>query len=196
MTNTARHTPRSLGQPLGYDRAVLRHGRSFRPAGVGLLRVGVAAPRDRLGPLERSGVAERGVGSLIGGSTRAGWDCSLVRSTIGEPNRSSHGEGHVHHAGFEARGGSLRGTGACQCACCWKRGRPVIDLHALDRAIARRACGELVRYAHDVVVLCCRMRDAAEAALEPAGEILVGPARKLRPDQAKVVDVKMGREGI
>jgi hypothetical protein len=41
--------------------------------------------------------AERGVESLFGGSKRAGWDCSLVKVTIGEPSRSCHGEGHVRH---------------------------------------------------------------------------------------------------
>ena len=38
-------------------------------------------------------MVERGVGSLFGGSKRAGWNCSLVRHTIGEPSRSFHGEG-------------------------------------------------------------------------------------------------------
>ena len=38
-------------------------------------------------------MAERGVESLFGGSKRAGWSCSLVTSTVGEPSRSFHGEG-------------------------------------------------------------------------------------------------------
>jgi hypothetical protein len=59
-------------------------------------------------------VAERGVESLFGGSKRAGWDCSLVKVTIGEPSRSCHGEGHVRQSWFRIGcGGSLRGTETC-----------------------------------------------------------------------------------
>jgi hypothetical protein len=43
-----------------------------------------------------------------------GWDCSLVKVTIGEPSRSFHGEGHVRQSWFRiGRGGSLRGTETC-----------------------------------------------------------------------------------
>ena len=43
-----------------------------------------------------------------------GWDCSLVRFTIGEPSRSCHGEGHVRQFWFRiGRGGSLRGMEIC-----------------------------------------------------------------------------------
>ena len=43
-----------------------------------------------------------------------GWDCSLVKETIGEPSRSCHGEGHVRQSWFRIGcGGSLRGTGTC-----------------------------------------------------------------------------------
>ena len=43
-----------------------------------------------------------------------GWDCSLVKLTIGEPGRSCHGEGHVRqsHSGIGC-GGSLRGRETC-----------------------------------------------------------------------------------
>jgi hypothetical protein len=59
-------------------------------------------------------VAERGVESLFGGSKRVGWDCSLVRLTIGEPSRSCHGEGHVRLSWFRiGLGGSLRGMETC-----------------------------------------------------------------------------------
>jgi len=59
-------------------------------------------------------VAERGVESLFGGSKRVGWDCSLVTSTVGEPSRSCHGEGHVRQSWFRIGcGGSLRGTETC-----------------------------------------------------------------------------------
>jgi hypothetical protein len=43
-----------------------------------------------------------------------GWDCSLVRVTIGEPSRSFHGEGHVRQSWFRIGcGGSLRGRETC-----------------------------------------------------------------------------------
>ena len=59
-------------------------------------------------------MVERGVESLFGGSKRVGWDCSLVKSTIGEPSRSCHGEGHVRQSWFRIGcGGSLRGTETC-----------------------------------------------------------------------------------
>ena len=59
-------------------------------------------------------MVERGVESLFGGSKRAGWDCSLVTFTIGEPSRSFHGEGHVRQSWFRIGcGGSLRGMETC-----------------------------------------------------------------------------------
>jgi hypothetical protein len=59
-------------------------------------------------------MVERGVESLFGGSKRVGWDCSLVRITIGEPSRSFHGEGHVCQSWFRIGcGGSLRGMETC-----------------------------------------------------------------------------------
>jgi hypothetical protein len=93
---------------------MLRPASSIRPAGVSPVRVGVAAPGSRPRLLGEILAAERGVKSLFGGSKRAGWDCSLVRSTVGEPSRSCHGEGHVHLPGCELGvGGSLRGTETC-----------------------------------------------------------------------------------
>jgi len=59
-------------------------------------------------------MVERGVECLFGGSKRLGWNCSLVESTIGEPSRSFHGEGHVRQSWFRIGcGGSLRGRGTC-----------------------------------------------------------------------------------
>jgi len=86
----------------------------IRPAGGSPVPVGAGAPgsRPRSG-IERS-LAERGVKSLFGGSKRAGWDCSLVTFTVGEPSRSCHGEGHVCQSGSGDRcGGFLRGTETC-----------------------------------------------------------------------------------
>jgi len=77
-------------------------------------RVSAGAPGSRPRFVVERRRAERGVESLFGGSKRAGWDCSLVTETIGEPSRSFHGEGHVRQSWFRIGcGGSLRGTGSC-----------------------------------------------------------------------------------
>ena len=93
---------------------MLRLGSCDRPAGESPVRVSAGAPgsRPRLeGEIPR---AKRGVESLFGGSKRVGWNCSLVKETIGEPSRSFHGEGHVRQSWFRIGcGGSLRGRGTC-----------------------------------------------------------------------------------
>jgi RNA-directed DNA polymerase len=70
-----------------------------------------------------------------------------------------------------------------------------IYLHVLDRELARRNVGELVRYADDGVVLC-RSAAQARAALEAVGEILGSLGLQLHPDKTKVVDLREGREGL
>jgi len=70
-----------------------------------------------------------------------------------------------------------------------------IFLHVLDRELARRNVGELVRYADDGVVLC-RSAAQARAALAAVGEILGGLGLRLHPDKTKVVDLRQGREGL
>ena len=72
----------------------------IRPAGGSPVRVSARAPGSR--PRSEGEIlrAERGVESLFGGSKRAGWDCSLVKLTVGEPSRSCHGEGHVRRFWF------------------------------------------------------------------------------------------------
>ena len=79
---------------------MLRLGSCVRPAGGSPVRVSAGAPGSR--PRSEGEIlrAERGVESLFGGSKRAGWDCSLVTPTIGEPSRSCHGEGHVRRSWF------------------------------------------------------------------------------------------------
>jgi hypothetical protein len=81
---------------------MLRLASWIRPAGVSPVRVSVGAPGSR--PQFRGEIpgAERGVESLLGGSKRAGCDCSLVGLTMGEPSRSSHGEGHVRLVEFRS----------------------------------------------------------------------------------------------
>ena len=96
---------------------MLRLGSWIRPAGVSPVSVSAGAPSSRPRSQGEIPGAERGVESLFGGSKRVGWDCSLVRYTIGEPSRSSHGEGHVRQSWFRIGcGGSLRGRGSCTCA--------------------------------------------------------------------------------
>ena len=93
---------------------MVRLGSWIRPAGASPVPVGAGAPGSRPRSLGEILAAERGVESLFGGSKRVGWDCSLVRSTIGEPSRSFHGEGHVRQSWFRiGLGGSLRGRETC-----------------------------------------------------------------------------------
>ena len=93
---------------------MLRHASWIRPAGENPVPVGAGAPGSRPQSRGETPATERGVESLFGGSKRAGWDCSLVRVTSGEPSRSCHGEGHVRQSWFRTgHGGSLRGTETC-----------------------------------------------------------------------------------
>ena len=70
-----------------------------------------------------------------------------------------------------------------------------IYLHVLDRELAARGVGELVRYADDGVVLC-RSAAQAQAALDAVGEILGSLGLRLHPGKAKAVDLREGREGL
>jgi RNA-directed DNA polymerase len=70
-----------------------------------------------------------------------------------------------------------------------------IYLHVLDRELARRDVGELVRYADDGVVLC-RSAAQAGAALDAVGEILGSLGLRLHPGKTKVADLREGREGL
>ena len=93
---------------------MLRPGSWSRLAGGSPVRVGIGAPGSRPRFVVERWRAERGVESLFGGSKRVGWDCSLVKLTIGEPSRSCHGEGHVRQSWLRiGRGGSLRGRETC-----------------------------------------------------------------------------------
>jgi len=70
-----------------------------------------------------------------------------------------------------------------------------IYLHVLDRELAARGAGELVRYADDGVVLC-RSAAQARAALAAVGEILGSLGLRLHPDKTRTVDLREGREGL
>jgi RNA-directed DNA polymerase len=70
-----------------------------------------------------------------------------------------------------------------------------ICLHVLDRELAARGVGELVRYADDGVVLC-RSAAQARAALDAVEEILGELGLRLHPGKTRVVDLREGREGL
>jgi RNA-directed DNA polymerase len=70
-----------------------------------------------------------------------------------------------------------------------------VYLHVLDRELAARGVGELVRYADDGVVLC-RSAAQARAALGAVEEILGSLGLRLHPGKTKVVDLREGREGL
>jgi RNA-directed DNA polymerase len=70
-----------------------------------------------------------------------------------------------------------------------------IYLHVLDRELAARGVGELVRYADDGVVLC-RSAAQARAALDAVEDILGSLGLRLHPGKTKVVDLRQGREGL
>jgi RNA-directed DNA polymerase len=70
-----------------------------------------------------------------------------------------------------------------------------VILHVLDRELAARDVGELVRYADDGVVLC-RSAAQARAALDAVREILAELGLRPHPDKTKVADLREGREGL
>jgi hypothetical protein len=85
-----------------------------RTAGGTPVRVSAGAPGSSPRLVAERWRVERGVESLFGGSKRVGWDCSLVRVTVGEPSRTFHGEGYVCQSWFRiGYGGSLRGRKTC-----------------------------------------------------------------------------------
>jgi len=70
-----------------------------------------------------------------------------------------------------------------------------VVLHELDRRWGAGADGVLVRYADDLVVLC-RSRSQAEAALVRVGDLLSGPGLETHPDKTGVVGLDEGRQGF
>jgi hypothetical protein len=93
---------------------VVRLGSWIRPAGGSPVRVDAGVSGSRPWFVVERWRAVRGVESLFGGSERVGWDCSLVRETIGGPSRSCRGEGQVRQSWFRIGcGGSLRGMETC-----------------------------------------------------------------------------------
>ena len=116
---------------------MLRLASWIRPAGGSPVRVSAGAPGSR--PRLRGEICgvERGVESLFGGSKRVGWDCSLVKLTIGEPSRSCHGEGQVRHvrSGIGVAGPCGVGRLARAQGLITEQGRPVcLALSGKDRS--------------------------------------------------------------
>ena len=95
-----------------------------KPTGVSPVRVIAGEPGSRPRSVGEILRAERGVESHFGGSKHAGRSaircesCSLVRSTMEEPSRSCHGEGHARWIGVPDMPtvGSFRGMGSGTCA--------------------------------------------------------------------------------
>ncbi len=142
-----------------------------RLAGGSPVRVSAGAPgsRPRLVVVRRR--VERGVESLFGGSKRVGWDCSLVRDTVGEPSRSFHGEGHVRQSWFRIGcGGSLRGTETCTRARsgCGTRETRLCSLVSKDRSYKPMAKSSGVqRESVGVVVVSIGVKLKAPGAKDP-----------------------------
>jgi len=70
-----------------------------------------------------------------------------------------------------------------------------VYLHRLDRCWAERGCGELVRYADDLVVLC-RTRREAEAALAALRSVLAELGLELKQAKTRIVHLREGGEGL
>lgn len=98
---------------------MLRLASWTRPAGESPVRVSAGAPGSRPQSQREISEAERGVESLLGGSKRAGCDCSLVKFTMEEPSRSLRGEGHVRRSGSENGRRVLPGYGKLHARKAW-----------------------------------------------------------------------------
>jgi group II intron reverse transcriptase/maturase len=70
-----------------------------------------------------------------------------------------------------------------------------VYLHRLDRQWTKRGTGVLVRYADDLVVLC-RSRREAEAALVSLRSILAELGLQLKPAKTRIVHLREGGEGL
>ena len=70
-----------------------------------------------------------------------------------------------------------------------------VYLHRLDRQWAKRGCGELVRFADDLVVMCHSKREA-EAALVALRSILAEMGLQLKQAKTRIVHLAEGGEGL
>ncbi len=122
-------------------------------------------------------MVERGVESLFGGSKRAGWDCSLVKFTIGEPSRSCDGEGHVRRSWFRIGSAGSRGV--------WRLARA----HGLITEQGRSVC-----LASSAKTACIsRLVKSSGGQRKSEGVVLAWIGEKLKAPGAK--DPCFGRAG-
>ena len=70
-----------------------------------------------------------------------------------------------------------------------------VYLHRLDRAWVEREHGVLVRFADDVVVMC-KSREQAEAALERLREVLAELGLEPKEAKTRIVHLEVGGEGL
>jgi group II intron reverse transcriptase/maturase len=70
-----------------------------------------------------------------------------------------------------------------------------VYLHRLDRQWTERGCGVLVRYADDLVVMC-RTRTEAEAALTALRRVLAELGLELKDAKTRIVHLREGGEGV
>ena len=70
-----------------------------------------------------------------------------------------------------------------------------VYLHRLDRCWTERGSGVLVRYADDLVVLC-RTRREAEAALAALRSVLAELGLELKQAKTRIVHLREGGEGL
>ena len=127
-----------------------------------------AIPHDRLMQAVEERVSDQGVLKLLRSMLRAGvmQDGSVRRPVTGTP-----------------QGGVVSPLLAN------------IYLHRVDRAWDVGRHGVLVRYADDLVVMC-RSRQQAEAALEQLRVLLAGLGLEPKPAKTRIVGVRVGGEGF
>lgn len=111
-----------------------------------------------------------------------GWDCSLVKVTIGEPSRSCHGEGHVRQSHSRIGcGGSLRGMETCTRARSdrgtWET--RLASLVSKDRSYKpmAKACGGQ-RESEGVVVVMIGVQNNAPGAKGPCFDHACGGGKR------------------
>jgi hypothetical protein len=70
-----------------------------------------------------------------------------------------------------------------------------VYLHRLDRVWSTREHGVLVRYAHDVLVMC-KSREQAEAALQRLRDLLAELGLQPKEAKTRIVHLQVGGEGV
>jgi hypothetical protein len=111
-----------------------------------------------------------------------GWDCSLVRFTIGKPSRSCHGEGHVRRVRSGIGVAGSRGVGRLARAqgLVTEQGRPVcLALSGKDRLykpMVKSGGGQ--RESVGVVVVMIGVELKASGAKDPCFDHACGEGKR------------------